>query len=188
VAFGHGGRDFQRSVSRSLPRSGPKNLSIILGLDLAEKTGICVFDGTAKRLLWSDSVKLAHRDSGEGLIALRQLLLKAIGDYHPTEVAIEDVFLPAKTSRRTPIALGEMRGVARLCAAEAGLPVFFYPPTRIKMAITGSGRAEKEDVVRFIEGEFQVKVHDHNESDAISVAYTHFLSQRFFSRIPADSR
>ena len=118
-------------------------MSVILGLDLAERTGICVLSGPSPRLLWSETVKLASRDTGAGLLCLHRLLHETLQKYHPDQVAIEDVFLPAKTSRRTPISLGELRGVARLCAAEAGIPVFFYPPARIKLAISGSGRADK---------------------------------------------
>ncbi|HNW35556.1 MAG TPA: crossover junction endodeoxyribonuclease RuvC, partial [Candidatus Ozemobacteraceae bacterium] len=86
---------------------------------------------------------------------------------------------PERTSRKTPIALGELRGVARLCAAEADIPVSFYPPARVKLAITGSGRAAKEDVIRMVSAEFGVKPKDDNEADAISIAYTHILMRRF---------
>lgn len=154
-------------------------MTIILGLDLAERTGIGVLSAPDLSLLYSDSVKLANRDTGQGLIRLRDVLQEIIREYHPEHFAIEDVFLPAKTSRKTPISLGELRGVARLCAAEGGIPVFFYAPTKIKLAITGAGRASKEAVVSFIQQEFSVSLKDHNEADAISVAYTHWLNLRF---------
>lgn len=154
-------------------------MTLILGLDLAERTGIAVLDGAGPKLRWSDSVRLANRDTGAGLLFLKDLMHQVLDRFKPAQVAIEDVFLPAKTSRRTPISLGELRGVARLCAAEADIPVFFYAPARIKMAITGNGRADKEAMVHLIEREFQVSVKDHNEADAISVAYTHWLTTRF---------
>lgn len=157
---------------------------MIIGLDLAEKTGIAVLDAHVQRLLWSASIKLAHRDSGAGLLQLRDLLHKVLAKFGKGEMAIEDIFLPIRTSRRTPIALGELRGVAKLCAAEANIPVFFYPPARIKMAITGSGRAAKEDVMGCIEAEFRIKPRDNNEADAIAVAHTHWLVQRF-NQIPS---
>jgi len=152
---------------------------LIIGLDLAEKVGICVLAFADHRLLWSDSVALSRKDPAEKLLNLKALIQDTILRYRPVEMAIEDVFLPAKTSRKTPISLGELRGVARLCAAEAGIPVFFYPPARVKLTITGSGRASKDDVLRWIESEFDMEVKDHNESDAISIAYTHWLNRRF---------
>jgi crossover junction endodeoxyribonuclease RuvC len=151
----------------------------ILGLDLAERLGLCVIDTTNSRVLFSLSRKLSHGDAQERLLNLRKLLLEVINKFSPDEIAIEDVFLPAKTSRKTPIALGELRGVARLCAAEREIPVFFYAARQVKQAITGYGNASKQDIVRWIQSEFQISVKDDNEADAISIAWTHILMRRF---------
>lgn len=153
---------------------------IVIGLDLADKLGISVIDARAERLVFSDAITLCRGDTQKRLLRLREYLLEIFERYKPFEIAIEDVFLPARTSPRTPIALGELRGVARLCAAERDVPVFFYPPRKVKMAITGNGNASKEDTVMLIESEFKIKVKDHNEADAISIAWTHILERRFF--------
>ncbi len=71
--------------------------------------------------------------------------------------------------------------VCVMSAAEADLPVSFYPPARVKLAITGSGRASKEDVIRMISSEFKITPKDDNEADAVSIAYTHLLMRRFQS-------
>lgn len=153
--------------------------NIVVGLDLAEKLGMCVINGDTKQLMFSTSIKLSKADGENRLVHLYKLLNKVIEKFSPDEVAIEDVFLPAKTSPRTPISLGELRGVARLCAAEHDLPVFFYPPRKVKMAITGFGNASKEDIVKWVESEFSIKVRDDNEADAISIAWTHVLERQF---------
>ena len=49
----------------------------------------------------------------------------------------------------------------------------------MKVAITGSGRATKEQITTWIEREFKIRVQDDNEADAISIAYTHWLLRRF---------
>jgi len=151
----------------------------VVGLDLADKLGISVIDRKTEKLLFSASISLARGDTQKRLLRLRECPSRLFTRFNPVEIAIEDVFLPAKTSPRTPIALGELRGVARLCAAERDIPVFFYPPRKVKMAVTGFGNASKEDVVHWIESEFRVKVKDHNEADAISIAWTHILERRF---------
>ncbi len=151
----------------------------VVGLDLADKLGISVIDRKTGTLLFSASISLARGDTQKRLLRLRECLIEVFTRFNPVEIAIEDVFLPAKTSPRTPIALGELRGIARLCAAEREIPVFFYPPRKVKMAVTGFGNASKEDVVHWIEAEFKVKVKDHNEADAISIAWTHILERRF---------
>jgi len=152
---------------------------IVIGLDLAQKLGVSVFDGSSEKLLFSESVALFRGDTQKRLLRLREVLCELFTRYKPSEIAIEDVFLPAKTSPRTPIALGELRGIARLCAAERDLPVFFYAPRQVKMAITGYGNASKQDVIHWIENEFRIKVKDDNEADAVSIAYTHILMRRF---------
>lgn len=152
---------------------------IVIGLDLADKLGISAIDADAERLVFSDGIRLYKGDTQKRLLRLREYLLEIFARFEPAEIAIEDVFLPARTSPRTPISLGELRGVARLCAAEREIPVFFYPPRKVKMAITGYGNASKEDVVHWIESEFKIKVKDDNEADAISIAWTHILERRF---------
>lgn len=152
---------------------------IIIGLDLADKLGISAIDATKEKIVFSDAITLFRGDTQKRILRLREYLLEIFDRFPPAELAIEDVFLPAKTSPRTPIALGELRGVARLCAAERGIPVYFYPPRKVKMAITGYGNASKDDVVHWIENEFKIKVKDHNEADAISIAYTHIMMRRF---------
>lgn len=158
-----------------------KTTENVVGLDLASKLGVSVFDGVSERLLYSESVPLCFKDPQKRLLLLREFLEKLFNRFLPKEVAIEDVFLPAKTSRRTPIALGELRGIARLCAAERGIPVFFYPPRRVKLAITGYGNAAKKDVITCVQNEFAIKVKDDNEADAISIAWCHLMLRRFSS-------
>jgi crossover junction endodeoxyribonuclease RuvC len=158
-------------------------LKTLVALDLATKLGIGVFDLADGRLLFSDTVKLPKGDTQKRIEALYSYLTEMFAKYAPAEVAIEDVFLPAKTSPRTPIALGELRGVARLCAAQQGAEVFFYPARKVKLAITGYGNACKTDVIECIEREFKVRVKDDNEADAISIGWTHILERRFLSCI-----
>jgi len=63
-------------------------------------------------------------------------------------VAIEEVF-HAKNSRSALI-LGHARGVALLAAAQSGARVRSFPASVIKQAVTGTGRAEKEQVGRMV--------------------------------------
>jgi crossover junction endodeoxyribonuclease RuvC len=153
--------------------------STILGLDLADRLGLSIIEVNSGQLLFSETRKLSKGDPQQRVLNLRNLLLSVLEKFNPIEVAIEDVFLPAKTSRKTPISLGELRGVARLCAAERNIPVFFYAPRQVKLAVTGYGNASKHDVVHWIQSEFNIEVKDDNEADAISIAWTHILTRRF---------
>src|ERR1700741_3849676 len=67
-----------------------------------------------------------------------------ICDHHPDQVAIEDVFYAVNV--KSALKLGQVRGVAMLAAAAAGLEVAEYAPLSIKSAVVGYGKAEKEQV------------------------------------------
>ena len=52
---------------------------------------------------------------------------------------------------QTAFAVGQARGVVLLAAAQHGLPVFEYGPHEVKMAVTGYGRATKDQVQRMVQ-------------------------------------
>ncbi len=75
---------------------------------------------------------------------------------------------------QTAQVLGAARGAAIAAAAVEGLPVFEYPPLRVKQAVVGIGRASKIQVaktVRSLMGHSDVLQLD--ESDAVAVAICH---------------
>ncbi len=70
--------------------------------------------------------------------------------------------------------LGAARGAAIAAAALQGLPVFEYPPLRVKQAVVGSGRASKEQLARTVMsllGHGRTLALD--EADAAGVAICH---------------
>ncbi len=77
-------------------------------------------------------------------IGLQQL----ISAHRPGRVAIEDVFYAANV--KSALKLGQVRGVAMLAAASAGLEVAEYSPLSIKSAVVGYGRAEKHQVQQMV--------------------------------------
>jgi crossover junction endodeoxyribonuclease RuvC len=77
-------------------------------------------------------------------IGLGELILQ----HRPDRVAIEDVFYAANV--KSALKLGQVRGVAMLAAASAGLDVTEYSPLSIKSAVVGYGRAEKHQVQHMV--------------------------------------
>jgi crossover junction endodeoxyribonuclease RuvC len=75
---------------------------------------------------------------------LKELILL----HRPDRVAIEDVFYA--TNVKSALKLGQVRGVAMLAAASAGLEVAEYSPLSIKSAVVGYGRAEKHQVQQMV--------------------------------------
>jgi crossover junction endodeoxyribonuclease RuvC len=68
--------------------------------------------------------------------------------HHPDRVAIEDVFYAVNV--KSALKLGQVRGVAMLIAASAGLDVAEYSPLSIKSAVVGYGKAEKHQVQQMV--------------------------------------
>lgn len=84
----------------------------------------------------------------ERLFALHAGLSRELLLHRPEIVAIEDVF--HARNARSALILGQARGVAILAAAQARVPVRSFAPSVIKQAVTGTGRAEKDQVGRMV--------------------------------------
>ena len=69
--------------------------------------------------------------------------------WNPSLLALEEVFV-LKQFPKAAIQLGEVRGVIYLAAEEMGIPVVELKPTEVKSALTGSGRADKEQMKKAI--------------------------------------
>jgi len=82
------------------------------------------------------------------LASLHAGLCAALARHRPEVVAIEDVF--HARNARSAFVLGQARGVALLAAAQSGAKVRSFAPSVIKQAVTGTGRAEKEQVARMV--------------------------------------
>src|SRR5215468_318924 len=121
----------------------------ILGIDCGgEYTGYGVVEmhptGNLS-CLTCGAIKLSPRDKLPIRLSRIYMHLGAIiSEHQPDEVAIEDVFYALNV--KSALKLGQVRGVAMLAAAAAGLEVAEYAPLSIKSAVVGYGRAEKQQV------------------------------------------
>ena len=71
-----------------------------------------------------------------------------IAAHRPDVVAIERVF--SQHNVRTVMGTAQASGVVALLAARAGLPVAFHTPSEVKAAVTGEGRADKQQVTAMV--------------------------------------
>jgi crossover junction endodeoxyribonuclease RuvC len=108
-----------------------------------------------------------------------------IAEHAPGEVAVERVFVNRNVD--SALKLGQARGAA-LCAVPQGLPVFEYAPRAIKLALVGSGSAEKPQVAHMIKLLLRIDGPiDADASDALAVAVCHAHSRRMLAFIPANT-
>src|SRR6202522_2786226 len=96
-----------------------------------------------------------------------------IVEHRPDRVAIEDVFYALNV--KSALKLGQVRGVAMLAAAAAGLEVAEYSPLTIKSSVVGYGRAEKQQVQHMVTRLLGLAVAPEpmDASDALAIAICH---------------
>ncbi|MFH1330387.1 MAG: crossover junction endodeoxyribonuclease RuvC [Actinomycetota bacterium] len=99
-----------------------------------------------------------------------------LAEYRPDEMALEQVFV--NRNLQTATAVGRAVGVALLAAARAGIPVFEYTPSAVKMAVTGSGDAAKDRVQALVARRLGLAAAPRpaDAADALAVALCHLQS------------
>jgi len=118
----------------------------------------------------------AEESLTERLRVIFENLRDLIATHAPGEVAIERVFVNRNVD--SALKLGQARGAA-LCAVPKGLPVFEYAPRAIKLALVGSGAAEKVQVAHMIRTLLSLQGRiPPDASDALAVAVCHAHSRR----------
>ena len=125
----------------------------VLGIDCGgEYTGYGVVEmhsGGRLVCLTCGAIKLSPREPlARRLARIYDGLGVLIGEHHPDEVAIEGIFYALNV--KSALKLGQVRGVAMLAAAAAGLEVAEYSPLSIKSSVVGYGRAEKQQVQHMV--------------------------------------
>ena len=70
--------------------------------------------------------------------------LQVIDSYQPDELAIESQFYGKNV--QSMLKLGRAQGVAIAAALQRDIPIFEYAPRKVKMSVTGSGTASKEQI------------------------------------------
>ncbi|OGI59627.1 crossover junction endodeoxyribonuclease RuvC [Candidatus Nomurabacteria bacterium RIFCSPHIGHO2_02_FULL_37_45] len=158
----------------------------ILGIDPGfERLGVAVIEKDKKnnkkeKVIFSECFKTSAKlEFPLRLQLIGKEVKKVIKKYKPEVLAIETLFL--NTNQKTVMRVAEARGVVIYEAAVAGLRVFEASPPQIKIAITGYGRANKEQInkmVKILVDIDQTKKSD-DELDAIAIALTAFAHLRF---------
>ena len=104
-------------------------------------------------------------------------VLSVIDEYKPDQVALEAPFYGKNV--QSMLKLGRSQGVAMAAALYRDLPIFEYAPLKVKQAITGMGRASKEQVAYFLQKMYGLSEipTEMDATDAVAVAFCHYLQQ-----------
>ena len=125
---------------------------IILGIDPGSAAlGYGIIERIGPRLRAVDFG--CHKTSADDSLPVRlQSLHRLVADllalHQPDVVGIERLFF--SRNAQTAFAVGQARGVVLLAVAEAGIEVAEATPSAIKLAVTGHGAADKQQIGRMV--------------------------------------
>ncbi len=146
----------------------------IIGIDPGyDRFGIAVVEKASQKdiLLGSTCVVTKRKNSpSERLLDIGNVVKKFFDEFKPSFLVMESLFFA--NNKNTALGVAEARGVVMYLAAQKNIPCFEMTPAEIKLAVTGSGRADKnaiEKMVRLLVDLPEKKYLD-DEIDAIAVA------------------
>lgn len=159
----------------------PVKEKIILGIDPGTNLmgyGVIKVVGTKATMLAMGVIDLRkYEDSYLKLGRIFERVRGIIDSFLPDELAIEAPFFGKNV--QTMLKLGRAQGVAMAAAMSRQVPITEYAPTKIKMAITGNGSADKEQVAdmlrRMLHIDKEEMPHFLDATDALGAAYCHYL-------------
>ena len=153
----------------------------IIGIDPGTfKTGAGIIEtqGSSYKLLHFEVIKpQAKKTIVQRLGCIHQLLSEIIEKFRPEVMALESVFFGKDV--QAMVKIGEARACAMLAASAVGIDVVEYPPARVKQAVSGNGRATKEQVQHMVKILLNLKeMPAEDGADALAVAICHLHSAK----------
>ena len=165
----------------------------VLGVDPGlTRCGLGVVEGEPGRplrLVDTDVVTSpASDDIGSRLLALEAELDLWIARHQPDAVAVERVF--SQHNVRTVMGTAQAGAVAIVCAARRGVPVALHTPSEVKAAVTGSGRADKQQVTEMVTRLLRLpeRPRPADCADALALAICHLWRGAAEQRLAAAAR
>jgi crossover junction endodeoxyribonuclease RuvC len=164
-------------------------VTIILGIDPGSRiTGYGVIKkvGQYSEDIASGCIRLQGDELAGRLKQIYDGVREIIGQFKPTEFAIEQVFMAKNPD--SALKLGQARGAAIVAATTFDLPVAEYSARQIKQAVVGKGAAEKSQVqhmVTYLLGLGATPQAD--AADALAVALCHNHSQQSLIKLSGQA-
>lgn len=118
------------------------------------------------------------------LARIYERVITLIEEYLPDELAIEAPFYGKNV--QSMLKLGRAQGVAMAAAISRDVPICEYAPLKIKLSITGNGRASKEQVAYMLQQILKIPdenmLHQTDASDGLAAALCHFYQSGLDSK------
>ena len=145
------------------------------------RCGVAVIEGTGTNpeLLYSACIETETKSSfPDRLLSVANEVTRLIEKYKPETIAIEEIYFT--NNAKTAIHVAEIRGMLIYHATSQAIPLVELNPLAVKIAITGYGRATKEQMTKMVEKLVHIKTplkYD-DEYDAIALGITTLATAR----------
>jgi len=149
----------------------------VLGIDCGSRcTGFGIIDSDEQHhhLVAFGTIQFQPKDLfSQKLLKVHKEIHQLIVTYSPQSAAVEDQFY--LSNFQSVMKLGQVKGVVIFTAADAGIPIYEYSPLQIKSAVTGYGRAEKNQVQVMVKNILKLAdfPRPHDAADALALAICH---------------
>lgn len=140
------------------------------------RTGIAIVEQNKERtgvLRYSDCFITPSSDLfSRRLFCVGSEIERVIRTYQPRRLAIEKLFF--NKNQKTALMVSEVRGMILYLAGVHKLTIFEYTPQEVKIAITGYGKGNKQQVIRMVQALIKIDkdIPYDDEYDAIAIALT----------------
>jgi crossover junction endodeoxyribonuclease RuvC len=158
----------------------------IIGIDPGSRsTGFGVIDsnGRHSRRVTSGCIRVGTHPWPDRLRTIYDQVAALVAEHRPHELAVEQLIFARDAT--AALKLGQARGAILCAGLKSGLVVHEYSPKSVKLAVVGTGGADKAQVqhmVRVLLGLAATPAED--EADALAIALCHAHSMG----IPARRR
>jgi crossover junction endodeoxyribonuclease RuvC len=157
-------------------------MMVVIGIDPGfAHTGFGVVRASGSRLEAVDGGVIEsppNLPAEQRLARIHGSVAELISVHRPKAVALEQLYFGKNV--RSAIGVGQARGVVMLAAAEHGTGCFDYTPQAVKLAVCGSGAADKRQVQRMVATLLRLggPPRSDHAADALAVAICHAAHAR----------
>jgi crossover junction endodeoxyribonuclease RuvC len=159
----------------------------ILGLDPGSRaTGFAVLDcnGSSTAYVASGAIRTSAPSFPRRLEEIFSGVASLVAEHRPDEVAIERVFMHRNPD--SALKLGQARGAALCGTFSGGARVFEYAAREVKLAVVGTGAAQKEQVQLMVRQLLKLTgALGPDAADALAIALCHANTRRLASLVQA---
>ncbi len=158
----------------------------ILGIDPGSRnTGFAVIDTDGHRSLRivSGCIRVGEQPWPDRLGLIFDQIAAIVAEYHPHEMAVEQLIFARDPT--AALKIGQARGAILCAGLKGGVTVHEYSPKSVKLAVVGTGGAEKSQVQHMVRVLLALaETPGEDEADALAIALCHAHSMG----IPARKR